>query len=106
MLKSAVYRAEVLLSRDGRTCIIIALLLSLFARFLRDCTLLYMILRGGVIICDIRHKIQCKVSRNATNPASNDSTTILINLVYMLCSLNAILLANLLYNFCFYCYCA
>ena len=74
MLKSAVYRAEVLLPRNGRTCIIIALLLSLLARFLRDCTLLYMTLRCGVI-CDIRHKIQCKVSTNATNPASNDSTT-------------------------------
>ena len=75
MLKSAVYRAEVLLSRDGRTCIAIASLLSFLARFLRDCTLLYMTLRGEVIICDIRHKIQCKVLTNATDPASNGNTT-------------------------------
>ena len=75
MLKSTVYRAQVLPSRDGRTCIIIASLLSLVARFLRDCTLLHMTLRWGVIICDIRHKIQCKASTNATNQASNDSTT-------------------------------
>ena len=61
MLKSGVYRAEVLPSRDGRTCI----KLSLLSRYLRDCTLL----------CDIRRKIQCKVSINGTNPPSNNSTS-------------------------------
>ena len=45
----------------------------LLSRFLRDCSLLYMTLRWAVTICDIRRKIQWKVSANATNPASNNS---------------------------------
>ena len=62
-----------------------------------------------VIICDIRHKIQCKISTNATNPASNDSTTKVNTYfdhfsVYVM-PLNSILFANQLNNFC-YCYCA